>query len=107
MHSFGTSFGGHLSGWVRCLPAQQPLPLSASCSALSGQVLPSGLAPNGPPGQAGVRAVLLLAGLEEWSLGGAELDPIPVKTRARAEMLEERGHRLDVGLQDGEAACLH
>lgn len=77
--------------------------LSASCSTLCGQVLPSCLAPNGPPGQAGVRAVLLLAGLEKWSLGRAELDPIPVKTRARVEMLEEKGHRL----QDGEAACLH
>lgn len=49
----------------------------------------------------------LLAGLERWSLGRAELAPTNMKIRARVEMLQERGHRLDVGLQDGEAACLH
>lgn len=46
-----------LGGSGVCLPSSAAAALlSASCSAPSGQVLPSCLPPNGPPGQAGVRA---------------------------------------------------
>lgn len=85
-HGFGTAFGGHLSGWVRCVSALFSCSCLALCicSAPSGQVLPSSLAPNGPPGHAA-----LWPGRQ--SLGRAELAPTHMKTRAKAELSRRGG----------------
>lgn len=94
-----------LGGSGVCLPCLAAIASpSASSSAPSGQVLPFCLAPNG---QAAVRAELLLSGLGKQTLARTELAPVHMKTRAKAEMLQETGRGLDVGLQDGEVACLH